>query len=99
MRPELDAFVIGALATYGVAYTITSLEGPFGVFAWIRGRAQLQRNWLERGVWCVICVSFWVGIPIALGLFGLTGWAVVNWLGFLGAAVIITVALNRLRGR
>jgi hypothetical protein len=95
------AFIIGILATYGIAYTITALEGPFGVFAMLQGYAQRRpmdkRNWIEKGLLCVLCVSFWVGIPIAILLCGLTVWAAMNWLGYLGASVIITVALNRLR--
>lgn len=95
----LDLMIIGALATYGISYAITSLEGPFSLFARIRGATANQRNWFERGLHCVICVSFWMGLPIALWINGLTPWAIVNWLGYLGLSCIITVVLNRLRTR
>jgi hypothetical protein len=95
----LDLLIIGALATYGMSYAITSLEGPFGVFARIRGATDQQRNWIERGLHCVICVSFWIGLPVALIINGFTAWALVNWLGYLGLSCITTVVLNRLRAR
>jgi hypothetical protein len=95
----LDLLIIGALATYGISYAITSLEGPFSLFARVRGATANQRNWIERGLHCVICVSFWLGAPVALAIHGLTPWAVINWLGYLGLSCIITVVLNRLRGR
>ncbi len=95
----LELLLIGALATYGISYAITSLEGPFSVFARLRGATTQQRNWIERGLHCVICVSFWLGAPVALTIHGPTAWAVVNWLGYLGLSCIITVVLNRLRER
>ena len=95
----IDLLIIGALATYGLSYAITSLEGPFSLFARLRGATGKQRNWIERGLHCVICVSFWIGLPVALVLHGVTGWALVNWLAYLGLSCITTVVLNRLRTR
>ena len=95
----IDLLIIGALATYGLSYAITSLEGPFSLFARLRGATGQQRNWIERGLHCVICVSFWIGLPVALALHGVTEWAVVNWLAYLGLSCITTVVLNRLRTR
>lgn len=95
----LDLFFLGALATYGTAYMITALDGPFDVFARLRHKAGRQQTWIERGIHCVICVSFWVGIVVAVVLYGFTAMAGLSVFGYLGFSAIVTVVLNRLQVR
>lgn len=61
-------FILTALAVYAVAFMITSLDGPFDVFAKLQHWARMQDTWVKRGVLCKICVSFWLGWLFALAL-------------------------------
>jgi len=47
------------------------------------------RRWLALGVTCIVCVSVWAGIGIAIILYGLTLQAVVYGLSFSGGAVVL----------
>ena len=94
-----DLFLLAALATYGAAYMVAALDGPFDVFAKLRFRANTQSNWVARGLHCVICVSFWIGIVVALAVHGFTALAALHVFGYLGFSAIVTVILNRLRVR
>lgn len=90
-------FLIGALATYGLAWSIAHLHGPFGAFMELRNFAGLTRfAWLHEGVQCPICLSFWLGVPVALLAVGVIPHAAVHWLGYVGFAVFATKALTRL---
>lgn len=83
MTPWL--FLLATLAAYRVSYAIAREEGPIGMFAFVRGRIDPnQKTWLGRGLNCVLCVSFWVTLIIAL-LLGAT-W--LEWLAMAGAIVL-----------
>ena len=58
-------FALAALAVYRISRMITDEEGPFMVFSRLRGLAQPD-TWIGRGLECIICVSVWVALPIAL---------------------------------
>ena len=93
----MDAFLIGALATYGLAYSVARLDGPFGAFMRLRSLTDGPSTWLQRGLHCEICLSFWIGIPVALVAVGVIPHAAAHWLGYVGFAVFANVVLNRLR--
>ena len=87
-------FIVAALATYRLSMMLTEEEGPFSIFTRLRGRLDPdQKTWLGRGVNCIMCVAFWVALPVAVWL-GIVG-AVdpyltpLVWLGLAGAVVII----------
>lgn len=69
-------FLILALAVYRVAHMIAREDGPWDVFARLRSRAG-QRSWIARGLWCPLCIAFWLGFVAAAWLPWL-GWA---WYG------------------
>lgn len=89
------------LSVFGLAASIAlfQLEGPFGLFWKLREWARAQDNWIKRGIWCSICLSFWIGIPIAA--IAALDWRefVVYWLGSFGFTAVMTVVINRLRGK
>lgn len=96
----LELFIIGAFATYGLAWSIAHMRGPFDLFAKLHdvvGRSRLA--WMHDGIDCPICLSFWVGIPVSVVAVGLIPHAAVHWLGYVGFAVFATVGLNKLRGK
>jgi len=86
--------LIAALATHRLAYALSEEEGPFSLFMRLRGALDPdQQTWLGRGVNCVMCVGFWVALPLAVWL-GVVG--VVDpyltplvWWGLAGAVVLI----------
>lgn len=90
--------LLAILATYRVAHMVTSEEGPFAIFD--RWRACFDRfgaderwSWLQRGVNCVMCVSFWLSIASAL-FFAWLYWLpfhvfVFVWLAIAGGVLTI----------
>lgn len=89
-----EMFLIAALANYALAYSITHLEGPAGIFFKVREATQQQRNWFERGVWCLMCVSTWTGIVIAVLVFGIAPLTIFYWLAMVGVSIFFTVMTN-----
>ena len=73
---NLTTFVLVALAVYRLSHMVTSEEGPFEAFAKMRDAlgGNQQATWIGRGIVCILCVSFWVGI---LGAVALWFWQVV----------------------
>ena len=78
MMPTIDVitFLLLALAVYRLSHMVTSEEGPFEAFAKVRDAlgGNQQATWVGRGIICILCVSFWVGI---LGAVALWFWQVV----------------------
>lgn len=80
-------FVLAALTTYRLSRMLTNEEGPFSVFTWLRGRAQPQ-TWVARGVECIMCMSVWVALPVALYID--RSWTMpLTWLALSAITVII----------
>lgn len=77
--------VVAALAVYRVSRMVAIEEGPFKLFTHIRSLAPAQ-TWVQRGLECPICISFWVALPAAWWL----GGDVLTWLALSGAAVLLT---------
>lgn len=88
-------FLIAALAVYQIAYSVARLDGPFDVFARLRHRAG-QRSWIGRGLHCPMCVAFWLGWTVALGLpyASLIDYGILA-VGLAGGTVVLTLALDR----
>lgn len=90
MYPSVLSCIIAALATYRLAKALSEDEGPLGIFRSWRGSLDPdQQTWLGRGVNCLMCVSFWVALPIAV-LITPDPWHVpLVWWGLAGAVVLI----------
>lgn len=85
-------FVIAIFAAYRLSRMIVVEEGPFSVFAWLRGKLDAdQRTWVGRGISCIACVSFWVSGVIAL----LIGASWLEWFGIAGGVVMINLLTVR----
>lgn len=93
---DLGQFIIAGLGVFGLAYAMARLEGPFGLFAAVRERAAAQRNWFERGVYCPICLSFWVSWVVALIAHpALDAALILHALGTFGVTTVLTLLLVR----
>lgn len=80
-------FVLSSLAVYRLSRMITDEEGPFTVFTKLRGLAKPD-SWIGRGLECIMCVSVWVALPIALWIDYQGEWA-LTWLALSAVTVII----------
>jgi hypothetical protein len=81
-------FVIAAFAVYRVSRMIALETGPYRVFETLRGQVYNHYgsdSWQSEGINCPLCISFWVGLIVALWL-GKRDRLVVNWLALSGAA-------------
>lgn len=60
-------FLILSLAVWRVCRMFVAEEGPFGIFDTLRHRLKVakQETWIQRGLGCLACVSFWVSLPAA----------------------------------
>lgn len=87
-------------------------EGPFSLFDQVRCLIDPgQTTWIGRGIRCIWCLSFWIGLMIS-GLLYLVGkilwWEVPIWgCGLSGGAILIhsllqwfliTSPIHRFRG-
>ena len=84
MRPL--TFALASLAVYRLSRMITDEEGPFAVFNAIRGRFP-PTNWIGRGLECIMCVSVWIALPVALWI----DWSVNWWLTWLALSSVTVI--------
>jgi hypothetical protein len=85
-------FMIVTLAVYRLSRIATMEDGPFDVFAKLRGRIDLQqRTWIGRGLNCMLCVSFWMTGAAALLIHAT--W--IEWLAMAGAITVYREVLAR----
>lgn len=86
-------FIVAILAAYRVAVLIAREEGPFSMFATIRGKVDPnQTSWLGRGLNCAACVSFWTSLLVVLAVLYLPAEIVtplIFWLAVACGALLI----------
>lgn len=86
------ALLLATIAAYRIARMLVLEEGPFSIFATVRGRVDpSQKSWIGRGMACIACVSFWVSLIVAL----MIGASVIEWLAMAGAIVIWREVMSR----
>lgn len=97
---RLILYVAGALATWRISAMVTDEEGPFSVFERLRSWAPMggKWGWVGRGVYCLWCVSFWIGPSLAAAVLYPQGsaweWAIRSAVvGWSWSAVSILVQL------
>lgn len=83
---EITTWLLWTLAVYRLATDIAWMDGPFEVYARLRGWAIVQfgaNHWVAQGVSCPICLSFWLAVPLAW-------YGVEYWLAAAGVVAVIT---------
>jgi hypothetical protein len=80
-------FILAALAVYRVSRMLTDEEGPWSVFMRLRARIGAE-TWLSRLFECIMCMSVWVALPVALWIDWTGEWA-LTWLALSAVVVII----------
>jgi len=87
-------WIIGALATYRLAFMTTTDTGPFEIFTSIRsmvGERFGYQSWQWEGANCPLCQGVWFSCLFALLLFPWMGIAAqfALWLSMAGAAALL----------
>jgi hypothetical protein len=64
-------------------------DGPWDLFSTLRERAG-QSSWLGRGLWCALCIGFWISLPLLLlWQLGLVAQLLIGWLAVAGVGLVI----------
>jgi hypothetical protein len=81
----IDPFylLLVGLAVYRAAYMVVKEEGPFSIFVKLRSIDQYQHTWVGRGLNCPNCVSFWLGLIVAIC------W----WLGYYQSPIVVGIVI------
>ncbi len=79
---------LSILAIYRLSYLIAKEDGPFDMFASLRGKIG-QEGWFGRGLNCPNCLSFWISIVPAIYISSSFLEFFTIWLGMAGMALII----------
>lgn len=93
-------WLVAALAVYRISHMVALERGPYDLFTLARtltGERYGPRSWQFEGVNCVLCLSFWLALPVALLLRprGITQF-ILDWLGLAGA---VMVAHKKIQGK
>ncbi len=98
--PPLIWLLLALLASYRAALLITQEDGPFALAEQLRTWAfhRHRDTWIERGVNCIACVSFWAACAAAALVIwgGLVGGFVLVWGGLAGGVVVMANLLERI---
>lgn len=78
--------LLAALAVYRISRMVSDEEGPFSIFTKLRALVPPD-TWVGRGLECIMCVSFWVALPVALWLGGAL-WP-LTWMALSSGTVLI----------
>lgn len=83
--------ILAGLGVWRVSRILALEDGPFDVFANVRGRIDSnQKTFIGRGINCVLCVSFWLALLAAL----LLQLSVLDWLAIAAIAAALHQALR-----
>ena len=85
---EILTFVVASFAVWRISKVITDEEGPFSFMVRIRDQFS-QGTWFGRGIRCLWCVSFWLGLVLGLYLKGLTDGGLLYGLAISSAAIFL----------
>lgn len=88
---DISLFIVLSLAVWRVARIIVAEDGPFDLLAKARARFEIdkQRTWIARGLMCVACISFWLGLIAAFLWHGFSFGSVIYGLALSAVSVIL----------
>lgn len=87
---EVFKFALLSFFVWRVSKMITDEEGPFEVFVRFRDRFS-QGTWFGRGLRCLWCISFWLGLFIGvwLGPFEDWKWGIIYGISLSTVAIVL----------
>jgi Protein of unknown function (DUF1360) len=80
-------FALAVLATWRIAYLLTSEDGPAGAIAALRAR--LGRSFAGKLMDCFGCTSLWVAMPFAFYVCDRPLDLILAWLALSGGAFLL----------
>lgn len=83
--------VLAILGTYRLARMVVYEDGPADLFYKFRGFIYQkfdQEHWIFRGFNCVLCLSFWIAVPLAALISDSVVQFILNWFGVAGGVAI-----------
>lgn len=88
---ESLVFVILSLTVWRIARMATMEDGPFDVLAKMRVwlGVHKQETWVHRGLACVACVSFWIGLFAGLVWRGVNVEGIASGLAMSAVSVVL----------
>lgn len=85
--------VLSILAVYRISYLVAKEDGPFDLFMRIRHKTDSfdpPSDWIGRGMRCILCISFWLSLIPAVGLFrGDVMEIISGWFGIAGGVLVL----------
>ena len=84
-----------SLAVWRLSSMVVREDGPADIFSRIRSllHAEKQETWVQRGLNCVLCVSFWVSAIAGVWAYTQMQFnlqqAILAWLGTAGAVMLL----------
>jgi hypothetical protein len=95
----LFMFIVVLMAAYRLAHMIAREEGPFSMFASLRGRIDSnQATWIGRGLNCAACISVWTSLIVVLAVLYLPAEIVtplVFWLAVACGGLILNKVMSK----
>lgn len=93
--------ILAILATWRISSMLAEEEGPGFPGLYVRYRTFVSRgrpHWVRKGVSCVWCTSFWIGLFITCFLVGVgeAPWFLfpIWWMGLSGGAITLHSTLQ-----
>lgn len=88
--PDWLRLLLAVGLVYRLAHAVANEDGPFDVFSRLQAWAGGGKNWVGRGLSCILCVSWWLAVPAVLLLYPATwGDALLLWGGIAGTVVVV----------
>lgn len=75
------------LIVFGLAFVVANTSGPFNAFGLMRTKIKESvsaKTWIKEGISCIVCCSFWIGLPTAILIAPDIETGVLLWLTSLG---------------
>jgi hypothetical protein len=84
-------FALLSLAVFRLCVLIISDEGPASIFdrARMHWRIPERNTWWRRGLQCVSCISFWLGLGAGVAWWGLNATGIVAGLGISAVSILL----------
>lgn len=88
-------YALAVAAVYRVAYMVALETGPFELCAKLRRAATKAPLWVQEGLGCPLCISFWLGLLAGIAATGEFLHGVAYGLGIAGGVLIVHKVVHR----
>lgn len=89
--------LFAVLAAWRLARMVVLETGPAAIFERMRfeiAKRVTPGGWIDEGMGCILCVSFWTALFVAI-LLGDFAHLLINWFGIAGGAAVLHLVTER----